>query len=833
MGQKQDQEEMEDDFVLLELAPPTKSMASHTPPPLSNNVEINLQPIGRDSNEVLLSVIPPHQPHSGFRHTSCDIVLVIDVSGSMNAAAELPDQTGNEKKETSGLSILDLVKHAARTILEKLDEDDRLAVVTFSSEAKIIQGLLPMTVAEKTATWKRIEKLTVHDSTNLWSGIREALKIFDDTKHQGNAQGMFVLTDGVPNHMCPSQGYVRKLQPLLQKLREERGDAPAISCFGFGYHLRSALLRSIAEVGRGHYAFIPDAGMIGTVFVHAVANIFSTFATSAEVVLSCPNASVTIDLPCWLEFDTEAQVIDTRVLHLGNIQYGQSRDIIVKLNGASRKDTVTATIHCRLPDQQKQTSTTSCRLFDRPNIPQTVIDYHVSRHDLCTYLASLSTKNHNKEHISIPASSLQPQTHAIDALVELIRSRITSAKSTDPKAATEDLAALLADIQSPDPANPHGSGQITLAVQLDRPVTSPTSPQRHMSGHSPPSTYSYHVQAPSYYQRWGTHYLPSILHAHMRQICTTFKDPGPLRYGNKSPLFAKMRDELDDAFDKLPAPKGSLKKPGHGLCTASVRMSRYNSYNNPCFAGECLVRMSDGVEVCKVEHLRSGDKVWTPKGERTIRGIVVTPVDRVEGAFQELCHISDAGDIYPEDKAGLWVTPYHPFYHSSTSRWVFPKDVATRTKVMEAGAVYSVLLNPDEDVDSHAIEVGGNICVTLGHGLTRPYTGTPATAGSDTHGEHSNSADKTDRASEGDNRAHPFFGSYSKVLLSLSRLSVDKFGRWVSGGVVREGKYPNGGLACDFAVLSRSDQATGKGSNETLRGRSTPYNDNVQVRCRL
>jgi hypothetical protein len=35
-----------------------------------------------------------------------------------------------------------------------------------------------------------------------------------------------------------------------------------ISTFGFGYDLRSGLLKSIAEISGGDYSFIPDAGMI-------------------------------------------------------------------------------------------------------------------------------------------------------------------------------------------------------------------------------------------------------------------------------------------------------------------------------------------------------------------------------------------------------------------------------------------------------------------------------------------------------------------------------------------------------------------------------------------
>lgn len=53
---------------------------------------------------------------------------------------------------------------------------------------------------------------------------------------------------------CPPQGYVPKLRTY-----EFRA---SIHTFGFGYSIRSGLLKSIAEVGEGNYAFIPDAGMI-------------------------------------------------------------------------------------------------------------------------------------------------------------------------------------------------------------------------------------------------------------------------------------------------------------------------------------------------------------------------------------------------------------------------------------------------------------------------------------------------------------------------------------------------------------------------------------------
>lgn len=47
----------------------------------------------------------------------------------------------------------------------------------------------------------------------------------------------------------------------VKLLKDERLPA-SIHTFGFGYNLRSGLLKSIAEEGGGNYSFIPDSGMI-------------------------------------------------------------------------------------------------------------------------------------------------------------------------------------------------------------------------------------------------------------------------------------------------------------------------------------------------------------------------------------------------------------------------------------------------------------------------------------------------------------------------------------------------------------------------------------------
>jgi Mg-chelatase subunit ChlD len=243
----------------------------------NSRIDLQLHPTPA-TDGLLVKIQPPTKPARSVHHVPSDIVLVIDVSGSMGDRAEAP---GLDASESAGLSVLDLVKHAAKTIIETLDDNDRLGIVTFCSRAQRVQDLIPMTSSNKAEAVKRITDITDQDATNLWQGIVQGIKVFDSANKGGpnsRVPAMMVLTDGMPNHMCPKAGYVPKLRSMMPL------PAP-IHTFGFGYSLRSGLLKSISEVAGGSYAFIPDAGMLGTVFVHAVANLQATCATNAVLEL--------------------------------------------------------------------------------------------------------------------------------------------------------------------------------------------------------------------------------------------------------------------------------------------------------------------------------------------------------------------------------------------------------------------------------------------------------------------------------------------------------------------------------------------------------------------
>merc|ERR1719253_1145181 len=146
-------------------------------------VEVTITQVGRD---VHIAVVPP----AGHRVPS-DVVCVVDVSGSMQTSADLPD-------EAVGLSRLDVVKHALRTIVNTLGQNDRVAIVPFSCGASVA---LPLTACDdhgKDAATRVLESLHPCGGTQMWGGIETALNHAAERDGQRPCT-VLVLTDGEPS----------------------------------------------------------------------------------------------------------------------------------------------------------------------------------------------------------------------------------------------------------------------------------------------------------------------------------------------------------------------------------------------------------------------------------------------------------------------------------------------------------------------------------------------------------------------------------------------------------------------------------------------------------
>jgi len=202
------------------------------------------------------------------------------------------------------------------------------------------------------------------------------------------------------------------------------------------------------------------------------------------------------------------------------------------------------------------------------------------------------------------------------------------------------------------------------------------------------------------YKRWGQHFLPSLMGAHLHQQCNNFKDFGVQHYAGK--LFTQIRDEIDNTFLKIPPPVPSRKD------AAPVNMSAYYNAGGGCIDGECLVLMDDG-RLKLVKEVKKNDVVRSADGRAA--KVVCVVETRFANGKAELVRM----------KGGLVATPYHPVRINGT--WKFPIQIG-KLEERACVSVYDFVLET-----GHVMLINGIECVTLGHEfegevIQHPYFGT-------------------------------------------------------------------------------------------------------------
>jgi len=449
-----------------------------------------------------------------------DVCCVVDVSGSMGTEAKYEDESGNQKSD--GMTVLDIVRHSVKAVLKALKEGDRLALVAFDHQAKTVLDLTEMTADGQQIAMTALDDLRPGGQTNIWGGILAAMDALrtSTAKLQGERKkAIMLLTDGQPN-ITPPRGH-------LAELRDYKDSHPdftfQINTFGFGYNLDSELLLELATEGNGTYAFIPDALIVGTVFVNSVANILSTMSQSSTLNLMAKNGADFAG-PVSGNFPTLDESWG-RAVSLGPLQFGQSRDVVVPLKIPSGGKPYMEVV-LTYPVANGRTARVMVSAAELQGTEQARLAMH--RGDVVStgYQAiSNACKNNGK----------QAGTDVADLCKRLTSDSMSSTAATGLDSVAGRFKALSADT----------TGRITKALN-----------------------------GKERFNRWGKHYLRAVIRAHQLQLCTNFMDAGLQAYGGS--LFQQLRSEGDKIFISLPAP-AKTKSGGTGTRTTTATTTATSS----------------------------------------------------------------------------------------------------------------------------------------------------------------------------------------------------------------------------------------------------------------
>lgn len=166
--------------------------------------------------------------------TGSNLVFLIDVSGSMNAADKLP-----------------LVQKAFSMLGENLTADDRISIVTYaSSDQVVLDGVFGN---EQIKIQNAIENLRAGGGTYGSKGIITAYELAEKYFIEGGNNRVILATDGDLNIGLTTES---ELKELITK-KKESGVYLSVMGFGTG-NLNDKNLEALADNGNGNYAYIDN-----------------------------------------------------------------------------------------------------------------------------------------------------------------------------------------------------------------------------------------------------------------------------------------------------------------------------------------------------------------------------------------------------------------------------------------------------------------------------------------------------------------------------------------------------------------------------------------------
>lgn len=161
-----------------------------------------------------------------------NLVFLLDVSGSMGEPDKLP-----------------LLQESFATLTDNLSNKDRISIVTYASEDKVV--LKGAHGDEKKKIKKALNGLKASGGTNGSRGIERAYELAEANFIEGGNNRVILATDGDLNIGMTTE------EELEELISEKKESGIFLSVLGFGTgNIKDNKMETLADKGNGNYAYI-------------------------------------------------------------------------------------------------------------------------------------------------------------------------------------------------------------------------------------------------------------------------------------------------------------------------------------------------------------------------------------------------------------------------------------------------------------------------------------------------------------------------------------------------------------------------------------------------
>lgn len=187
------------------------------------------------------------------------LTFVVDTSGSMDR----DDRLG-------------LVKRSLEVLVDELDADDTVAIVTYDDAAGMV--LAPTPVSEREVILDAIDDLQPGGSTNLEAGLQQGYALAREAFRRDGINRVVLASDGVAN--------VGVTDPtaLAQMIQEDADRGIDLVTVGFGMgNYNDVTMEQLADQGDGFYAYVDTDDEAERLFEDELTSTLLTIAKNAKI----------------------------------------------------------------------------------------------------------------------------------------------------------------------------------------------------------------------------------------------------------------------------------------------------------------------------------------------------------------------------------------------------------------------------------------------------------------------------------------------------------------------------------------------------------------------
>ena len=214
------------------------------------------------------------------------------------------------------------VKKAVEYIIDQLDRDDYISIVTYDTDVNVLQK--STRVRDKYELREKVSRLAANGWTNLSGGMFEGYDQVNDSYTRGYVNRVLLLSDGLAN-----RGITDRWRLAGMVRDRNRRDGIVISTFGVGYDFDENLMANIADYGKGNYYYIKNSSDIPEIFASELKGVKNLVGQSTKVRVRFDDRYLSLNKIYGYPYDING---DEVTIDFKDIFSEQSKSVLLKFD---------------------------------------------------------------------------------------------------------------------------------------------------------------------------------------------------------------------------------------------------------------------------------------------------------------------------------------------------------------------------------------------------------------------------------------------------------------------------------------------------------------------